>query len=241
LDRIDTLAGAHAIGITVSSSADPLGLRRVANGLIRILLDRPYPLDIKKLLEGSLETYQKINQFDFDGGAVLKNLLVFYLTRVRSILSIVYRYDIVQAVVSEDWANPYLLKDRCQAITEQINTPEFRILCDSYTRIKNITKEKDMGLLELTPDMVKEEAEKDLLRSLHTVSADMVGKEGQWSETLRSFYQLNAPITRFFDQILVMDEDLTIRKYRLQLLFLILKQVNQFADFSKIVFEGGEK
>jgi glycyl-tRNA synthetase beta chain len=242
LDRVDTIAGIHAIGMVVSSSSDPLGLRRTANGLIRILMDKPYLFDIKDLFQKSLKTFEEINQYVFDTSLIMKNIQAFYQTRIRSILSQFYRYDIVGAVVSEEWEDVYGVDQRCKAITDQQDSPEFRVMCESYTRIKNITKEKDQGIAELTSEMFQNQAEKDLIDVLKTISqASISGNDDDMIKVLHSFYRLNQPITEFFDKILVMDEDLSVRKNRLQLLYGILKKLNQFADFSKIVFEGGEK
>lgn len=242
LDRVDTITGVHTIGMTISSSSDPLGLRRIANGLIQILSDKPYSFHIKDLFLKCLKIYEEINQCVFDSSEVMKNLQSFYQTRIRSILSQVYRYDVVNAVISEDWEDAYGLDKRCKAIQNQLDSSEFRILCDSYTRIKNITKEKDQGIAELTANMFQNQAEKALIEVLHKISAiDITGDADQLGRILIAFYQLNQPITEFFEKILVMDEDLVVRKNRLQLLFVILKKLNQFADFSKIVFEGGEK
>jgi glycyl-tRNA synthetase beta chain len=242
LDRVDTICGVHAIGMTVSSSSDPLGLRRMANGLIRILSDKPYRINLEDLFQKSLQTYEKVNQFVFDSHLVMKNLLTFYVTRIRSILSQTYRYDIVNAVVSDEWGDAYGIDKRCKTITDQLDSPEFRVLCDSYTRIKNITKEKDQGIAELTSDMFQNQAEKELIEVLKEISTiNIAGNYDQLTQALITFYQLNQPITEFFDKILVMDEDVDVRRHRLQLLYAILKKLNQFADFSKIVFEGGEK
>jgi len=172
----------------------------------------------------------------------MKNLLTFYVTRIRSILSQTYRYDIVNAVVSDEWGDAYGIDKRCKTITDQLDSPEFRVLCDSYTRIKNITKENDQGIAELTSDMFQNQAEKELIEVLKEISTiNITGNYDQLTQVLNTFYQLNQPITEFFDKILVMDEDIDVRRHRLQLLYVILKKLNQFADFSKIVFEGGEK
>lgn len=241
LDRVDTITGIHAIGMTVSSSSDPLGLRRIANGFIRILLHHFYPLEISKLFEDSLETYRKVNLLNFDSSLVKKNLAVFYLTRLRNLLSTSFRYDVIEAIVPETFANPYLLQIKGKVISEQINTSDFKILCDSYTRIKNITKEKDQEIPVEELSLEKQE-EKDLYQVWEQVknSSPIISQENV-KQVLVSFYQFNQPIAAFFEKILVMDENLVVRKHRLQLLFLIFKKLNQFADFSKIVFEGGEK
>lgn len=239
LDRTDTITGAHAIGMTISSSSDPLGLRRIANGLIRILSSSYYPINMQKMFAGSLATYQEVNQFSFDFSLIMENLLVFFLTRLRSFLSIYYRYDVVSAVAKEEWANPYILDNRCKVILSELDNPSFKILSDSYTRIKNITKGVDPGLQTLDDSLFQKEEETILLEAI--LKCPDLQETDTSRDVLRKLYELNSPIINFFDNILVMDEDMKIRKNRLQLLCVIYKKLNQFADFSKIVFEGGDK
>ena len=239
IDRVDTISGVHAIGMSVSSSSDPLGLRRIANGLIRILIACHYPVDWRDIFKNSLEIYQTIGHFTFDSAKVLDNILVFFVTRLRSILSLSYRYDVVNAVVKEEWADPYTMNSRCKACTERLDSQEFRSICDSYTRIKNITKEKDPLLSEMDPHIFTTVEEQNLWEAMNQIP--LISELENPREVLTSFFALNEPIARFFDKILVMDEDLNIRNHRLALLDKILKKMNQLADFSRIVFEGGDK
>lgn len=239
LDRIDTLIGAHVIGLSISSSTDPLGLRRIANGLIRILVLSEYPISIQNLVEQSFTTYEKINHFTISMAEKMKNFQEFYLTRLKSILSLTYRYDIVNAIVRDGFINPFVAKRRCESIQNEIVEDSFKTLCDTYTRIKNITKEKNPGLIDLDPSIFQKEEEKEVWNVMQS-RTPITSEFSSESYDLKPLYRFNDPITRFFETILVMDEDLNIRKHRLQLLYLILVSMKQFADFSKIVFDGGD-
>ena len=239
LDRIDTITGVHAIGMTVSSSADPLGLRRLANGLIRILMETEYSLSIEHMVEQSLQTYDVVNQVIMEKDTVLKNIQEFYHTRLKSLLSLNYRYDIVGAVVLGGFLNPFTAKMRCERIQEEINQTDFKTMCESYTRIKNITKEKNPGLEDLDSYEFQKEEEKEIWNVCQSIP--VIDEFGDHSFDLKPFYRLNTPITRFFETVLVMEADLDIRNHRLQLLYTILVKMNQFADFSTIVFDGGDR
>src|SRR5690606_561753 len=54
-DKLDTVCGIFAIGQKPSGSKDPFALRRLALGLLRIVIERELDLDLFALLRFSLE------------------------------------------------------------------------------------------------------------------------------------------------------------------------------------------
>jgi glycyl-tRNA synthetase beta chain (EC 6.1.1.14) len=52
---------------------------------------------------------------------------------------------------------------------------------------------------------------------------------------LKELATLYEPLNRFFEDVLVMDEDAEIRQNRLSLLFSVSQPFDEFGDFSKIV------
>ncbi|MDD4614636.1 MAG: glycine--tRNA ligase subunit beta, partial [Caldisericia bacterium] len=140
IDRIDTLSGAFSIGSSVSSSADPLGLRRQMNGLLRILYENPISIDLKKAFSYALSCYQTENHLEIQKEKVLQALSDFYSSRLLLFLQSFHRYDLVNAVLCSHWIHPFEAKETITLLETQLLEEEFKILCESFTRIQNITK-----------------------------------------------------------------------------------------------------
>jgi glycyl-tRNA synthetase beta chain len=236
IDRIDTLAGAFSINIEISGSSDPLGLRRAMNGLIRILTDTYIEIDLKRVIEYGFEAYLKINNFALKEN-LTEGLTSFFNSRIKSLFSNSYKYDIINSVLNSDITNPNILKNKCDIITNDINQKSFKILCDSYTRIKNITKNVKI-IEEIDENILVLPQEKKLLEKYKHVNSSYykINNLDEKFELLKSF---NEPVTNFFNDILIMCDDISLKNSRLSLIIKIRKIIGEFADFSQIIFEGG--
>jgi glycyl-tRNA synthetase beta chain len=240
LDRIDTLAGAFAIGTSVTSSADPLGLRRQMNGLFRILLDRPFSLDLHEAFSQALLCYQQENSLEVQTDTVLQKLAKFYTLRLTLFLQSIHRYDLVNAALCLPWIHPFSAKEKIVLLEKESLNPELKTLCESFTRIRNITK----GEYSCTPvqeELLAEPQEMALYEALEKNSSDEYApiESGDLVIQLKKMYSLNPFIVDFFDFVLVNCEDIGIKDNRLRLLSAINRYFLRFCDFSKIVFQGG--
>jgi len=235
IDRTDTFIGALWTGIDITGSYDPLGVRRTVIGLIRILLYSYIPIDILSLFRTSMEAYRRINNIEFEDNFISK-LIDFYNIRLKNILASTLKYDVVNALINESLiVNPFELKVKGEIIEKEREKPEFKILCESYTRINNIlkgTKIKSEGVIQ---ELFTDPAEMNLYKAYLEVKNDYF-KSNDYLEKMNLLYKINEPVTSFFDNVLVMTENLETRENRLALLSKIKKLLSDFAEFSKIVF-----
>ncbi|MCE5222856.1 glycine--tRNA ligase subunit beta [bacterium] len=251
LDRWDTWIGVHCIGLNLSSSGDPLGIRRTVNGLLSILGKRPGTIPLSEYLRVGLEAYQQINEISFDIDKVKSDWNAYYLQRMRSLLSGSvhfgkHRYDIVQAVLNNTGSlqiqSPYEMSVKVDLLEKEILNPELKEqlkeLYQSFIRMQKITN------VTFSPGLPKD----SLFESNAEEALWMAGKtvENEWNHcginsVLALLYKLNKPIQRFFDEVMVMVDSPSIRENRLRLLSWLLSMMSDFADFSKIVFEGGNE
>ncbi len=240
LDRIDTLAGAFAIGMSVSSSADPFGLRRQINGILRILHEKPLSIFTKEAFSWALHCYKEINQLDMKEDEILSQLQDFYTQRLNLFLQSVHRYDMVNAVLCSSWIHPFHAKEKLVLLEENASSNEFKILCESFTRIRNITK-GDYATEDVQTSLLVEHQEKALYDAFQKciLKNDVIDEPNHLVIQLKKMYSLNPFIVDFFDCVLVHCEDSALKENRIRLISAINRYFLQFCDFSEIVFEGG--
>jgi glycyl-tRNA synthetase beta chain len=83
---------------------------------------------------------------------------------------------------------------------------------------------------------LKEAAEVSLFEALEQTSgaADKLFEKGDYAGYLRTFAVLKAPVDAFFDKVMVMVEQESLRRNRLGLLKNLRDAMNRFADISKL-------
>ncbi|HET7294800.1 MAG TPA: glycine--tRNA ligase subunit beta [Vicinamibacteria bacterium] len=241
-DKLDTLAGYFGIGLMPTGSSDPYGLRRAAQGVVRVLLDfwsaaqgeeRP---NLRRLVAAAVAGYgASVPRKAAEVGPELES---FLLDRLRYVLvTRGYPADEVEAVLGA--REPDALEDpheawvRLRALhrVRQEAREDFEHLAVAFKRARNILGEMRAG----RPDaaLFQEEAERLLDRAV----AALGGRDGGYEARLRALASLRAPVDRFFDDVLVMAEDPRLRENRLGLLARTLSLFYRIADISKL---GGQ-
>ena len=246
-DRMDTLAGCFGIGLAPSGSKDPFGLRRAANGVIKLLTGHTLRLALRVLIEDAASVYQNIKAEGrlpkWTGETVLDDLASFLVERLRYYLQDVrgFAYDEVNAVLgagSEDVAD---VLERARAVAEVRPTENFEPLAAAFKRIKNILRQarQERGFTpgELNPSLLTPGPETELFERYRAV-AELVARQkqtGGYRAALEAIASLRPFVDRFFDAILVMAPEETLRQNRLTLLQSLLNEFSTIADFSEIV------
>ena len=139
-DKIDTLVGFFRIGAKPTGSKDPFALRRAAQGVVQILLNRDkrsVKIGIDKLIDIALERACEQRAQPKD------DLLAFFAERVRTILEASaygFAYDEIAAAMEAGWASSLTdLVDRITALKAMRDEANFLSILDSAKRIANIT------------------------------------------------------------------------------------------------------
>ncbi len=238
-DKLDTLAGYFGIGLVPTGSSDPFGLRRAAQGVVRVLLDfwpegaaRP---SLRRLiaaaaqgfaLAGTLKRRREELQHDLEG---------FLLDRLRYVLAARgFPGDETDAVLAArdpdalDDPHEALLRLRALHHVRKEASEDFAHLAVAFKRAKNILGDQDLP--PVAPALFQEEAE----NGLHRAVAGLVGADGGYEARLRSLAALRAPVDRFFDDVLVMAEDPKVRANRLGLLASAVALFYRIADISRL-------
>ena len=210
-DKLDTLISCFRVGLIPTGSRDPYGLRRAAQGVVRILVEGKIEVALLDLLEGN----QPLIEF-------FEDRIRFYFKDARN-----FKYDEVNAAMAAGWSNLVDLEERLSRIQSLRFTPDFEPLAASFKRIRNILEQaKFAGEAGFNPALLEEGPEKELYGEYLRIA-------GQPIESVIS--RLRPKVDLFFDKVLVNAPQEEVRQNRLKLLFELRKEFSKVADFSEIV------
>jgi len=238
-DKLDTLAGYFGIGLVPTGSSDPFGLRRAAQGAVRVLLDfwqaeaaerRP---SLRALAE--LAVAGQGARLTRPAADVRGDLEAFLLDRLRYVLTARgFAADEVEAALGA--REPDALDDPREALVRLRALREvrreageaFEALAVAFKRARNILGERPPGAPD--PTLFEDEAE----RRLHAAALELRGGGGDYAARLRALARLREPVDAFFDDVMVMVEDPRVRDNRLGLLAQVLSLFYRIADISRL-------
>ena len=158
----------------------------------------------------------------------------FMRLRVKNVLSGSTRYDVIDAVI-DDVDDIFATTLKAAAVEQFLATPESTKIIQSFVRVGNLAKKAEST--ELNAELFTLDAEKVLYGAFAAikVAADELVDKKDFLGALDVLKKLSPPIDSFFDSVMVMDENLTVRQNRLALLKSIDELLARIADFAKIV------
>lgn len=237
VDKMDSLVGAIGLGAEISGSSDPLGLRRYAHGICKIILDHRLRLVLTKLIRKSINLYG--DKLCLSEKEALGSCLSFFNQRLRFIYEKSgFRYDLINASLQAGIDDIYLSFLRLKALEELKSSPAFEPFVLMVRRVNNILR--GQPVFKFNEQLLKEKAEKELYETFEIIKENALSliQQGEFSRAQKIAFKLQAPLNNFFDKVLVMIEDKKLRQNRLALLNNIRAFLFKIADFSQIVLEG---
>ena len=227
-DRLDTLCGLFALGLVPTGSADPFGLRRAALGVVQILLGRTQALDLRSAL-----TVCAACQPLAVGAAAQQDALAFIAGRLRGVLlEAGHRHDVVEAVLAAKAHDPYAAQQAAAQLSAWLVRAEWAPLLEAFARCARMTRELD-GTTPVLPAALQHAAEQDLWRGLQAAEA-ACAQHSSVDGLLRALQPLAPLVVKFFEDVLVMDEDAAVRSNRLGLLQRVAGLGTGIADLAKL-------
>lgn len=230
-DKLDTIVGIFAINQPPTGSKDPFALRRLALGVMRIIIECELDLDLVELVgsaRNELKADRDIAPKVF--GFLSERLKAYYEERD-------IRIDIFHAVESTDWRQPLDLHRRLLAVQEFLQTDEATALAAANKRISNILKKaEDEIAAEADPKLFQDDAEKALGEAVAQKAKDIapLAAKGDYAAMLGELAELRPLVDRFFDDVMVMVDDASLKNNRLALLNQLRSLFNHTADFAQI-------
>lgn len=236
-DKLDTVTGMFSAGERPTGSRDPYGLRRAAQGIVRILVDLPEltGLDLRLTL-GQLVTTEGLDDAFWS----------FMIDRVRFVLE--QRGSDgrnVRAVTHGLPANvsPLVARRKLETLPEFTESPDFKQLAVLFKRVKNIARNLDAAAPSLGGALTEasELALAAEVDRLQPVIAEAVAAGSGYRQAFAEAAKTGPAVAKFFDDVMVMADDLKLRDARLRLLKQLETSILQLADVSEIVPEADKQ
>ncbi len=233
-DKLDTICGLFAVGQSPTGSSDPFALRRAALGVLAIL-ETGIGINLVEAIDGALIIYREAG-LEFDNAAVRQEIIDFFITREKVALRDAgVKADTIDAVLACGIGEPMVLAARARALeaarTEQPDT--FADLAIAFARANNLREQK-LGCGYKVADLSEVEC---ALSEAIVVAEEAVAtalREDRFADALTALAALRAPVDRFFETTMVMDEDVAVRETRLKLLNRFANVFAHVADFGQM-------
>ena len=232
-DKIDTIVGTFHLGKIPTGSQDPFALRRQALGLVHMVIEAKYHLSISRLVAKAMDLYG-ITEAE-ERAKMQADVAEFLRLRLRNVLEVEQiRYDAVDAVLG-DVDDIYNVLLRARAVTAFTGQKDAARSMQAFVRVANIARKNAAETIYLERfHMAEEKALYQAYTSTKSAVESLVSGE-DFEGAIDALTELVAPIDAFFDNVMVMDKDETIRENRLALLRSVDAVIRDVADFTKIV------
>jgi glycyl-tRNA synthetase beta chain len=241
-DKLETLVGMFGIGNFPTGDKDPFALRRHALGVIRILMEADFSLNLDAILGNAakafvsmLELWPDKEQADFSANQT--KLQDFIYDRLAgSLREQGYSAQEVDAVLA---LRPQRLGDvpkRMAAVRAFAVLPEAPALAAANKRISNILKKAPEVDAHVSEILLQEPAEKALFAAMQEVAPKAQAQlaAGDYTASLQTLAALRMPVDAFFDGVMVNAEALDLRLNRQGLLKTLHDAMNRVADLSRL-------
>lgn len=233
-DRLDTLVGIFGIGQRPTGAKDPFALRRASIGVLNILVKGELNLDLRELLGVAAEQYQDLPKAE----GLVDDVLTYMLDRFRAwgqeegISAEMYL-----AVRARPVTKPLDFARRLRAVKAFAQREEAAALAAANKRVSNIlSKQEHDGSTQVDQSLLHESAEQALFKAV-TSSQQQVTPlfaAGDYQQALDALATLREPVDNFFDQVMVMADDESIRRNRLALLASLQALFLEVADIAQL-------
>jgi glycyl-tRNA synthetase beta chain len=232
-DRLDSLIGIFAIGEKPGGDKDPFALRRAALAVLRVIVENRLQLDLAELCQVAADGY--VNQIE--AHPAIADVIEFVFDRQRAY----YQeqdigFDLVDAVAYSRSGLLYDCDLRIRAVQEFQHHEAAQALAAANKRITNILRKQPQADRTVDPKLLQEGAEKQLFEQLQTLKQGVTAQfsQGNYLQGLEQLAELRPAVDLFFDQVMVMVDDVALRDNRLALLDQLLQSFRLVADFSRI-------
>jgi len=244
-DKVDTVVGLFAAGERPTGTRDPFGLRRQAQGLLRIIVDLPeltgleMPVAVDRLLAEAREGVGDVPGAAEAPEAWRGAVSAFLLDRLRYLFEQRgFAYDELNAVLGHAAGVPDPLdaRRRLEALRGVRTSADFEALAVAFRRVKNLSRELQGPAVDAV-DRLTEPAELELLAEFDRRSASIreAAAARRYDQAFRIASGFRPSVDQFFTDVFVMVEDTELRTQRLSLLRRLHELLLALADISEIV------
>lgn len=233
-EKFDNLLGSFSVGNIPKGSQDPYALRRQSHAIIELLVHNKINLSIENILTKSSNQYKNANE-------IVDKIIPFIENRAKTYFQDAgLKYDEIDACLSIGNTDFYELLLRAKSLNEFRNDENFSQMLLSFKRMNNILssfmkKNKDYKF-SFNEEKLVVDTEKNLY-SFYSTKKNQIEeyiKDNKYKELFSILIEGKSSIDKFFDDVMVMDKDISIRDNRLALISEIVTPFASLLDFSKI-------
>jgi glycyl-tRNA synthetase beta chain len=232
-DRIDTLAVAFSLGKIPTGAADPFALRRTAQGILQLILGLKLPLCLHNLVDQALNVLNAQQPLDLNLSEIHQQLLDFLQQRKRYLLQEQHglRIDVVLSLEKGKLTPASQLK-LGKRLNSELESEQLKKAVEALQRPFNIwSKNSNANLVEFKVENLKKNSEQELWNATQQLKSE-VNKN---SDFVKQVLFLGPKIEKFFEEVMVMDEDLIVRSNRLVICKNIHDWSLRFLDLRELV------
>jgi glycyl-tRNA synthetase beta chain len=239
-EKLDTIAGVFTIDQKPTGAKDPFGVRRAAIGIVRILLEKQVDVELRKLINKSLQRqpgqhplapmFQVDEIYDY----IMERLRAYYLEGGSGISITTEMFD---AVLANRPSSPLDFDRRLRALGDFLRLPDAQSLAGANKRIGNILKKSGQDSFGMVnAEKLQDAAEKELHRQVVAMTAitDPLFAARDYTAMLSKLSSLRVAVDTFFDSVMVMADDMALRANRLALLAQLRGLFLRVADLSRL-------
>ncbi len=227
-DRLDTLVGCFAVGLTPTGAADPYGLRRASIGVLRTVLDRGFDLRLDDAFRAAYDGYGGV-KLDLGKDALVQKLGEFFADRLRGLLEAQLPSDAVSACLPVAWHRPVDARARATAIAG-LDAPTRAGVGEVFKRATNIADKAPPGE-PAPPPGGAHATETALYEGFLALREKLQRKagEGDYAAAFREVAGFAPLLSRYFLDVFVMSDDAVVRDNRLRLMRAISETCGKLA------------
>ena len=237
-DKLDTILGCIGVGLIPSGSEDPYALRRNALGIIQIFLNRGWQVSLETLIEDGLGLME--SKLKLEPEAIKKHVMDLFSQRYKSQLNAEgFTHDAIDCVLSTGLDSIVDIEAKVAAFSDLKKQPYFEPLAIAFRRVVSILNEDAEG--DVDPGLLNEPAEKKLFEAFLKIRQPVFQytQNRDFRQALEKIAEIKPAVDEFFDEVMVMVEDVSLRNNRLHLLYQISTLFSELADFSRIILKKG--
>ncbi len=241
-DKIDTLVGFFGINLKPTSSKDPYALRRLTLGLIKMIIENNKEFKLRDLVNYSCLLYNEQSR-NFDIKKIQKEFYEFFNDRFKNYMKQKgIRNDIIESsVTTNNLENILKIYKKSITLNKYISKEVGVNVISIYKRAFNILNSEPISKEFVVsgsadPGLFKNEYEKNLYKKIHDIRKDFtsVSRDGDYKGLLETLSTAKKEVNDFFDNVIVNDEDETLKKNRLELLKMLCKTFDNYFNFSGV-------
>ena len=236
-DRLDSLVGIFSIGQQPSGSRDPFALRRASLGVLRIMLERNIDLNLTDLIAASSAQFDLGKRAKISGDELEKQVLTYILERFKSWYKEKgMKTEVFLSVAALSLSNPLDIDARVAAVHKFSLLPEATALAAANKRVSNILAKQlpEGNAAALEPSLLQDTAEiqlADQLLALDELITPLL-RQRDYNAVLEKLAGLRETVDQFFEDVMVMADDMALRQNRLALLAKLQQLFMHVADIS---------